>query len=35
MVKDYSKDHTNVDDRLVVDVVDSNMFLHLREHIIS
>ena len=35
VVKDYLKDHTNVDDQLVVDVVDSDMFLHLQEHIIS
>ena len=35
VVKDYSKDRTNVDDQLVVDVVDSDMFLRLREHIIS
>ena len=35
VVKDYSKDRTNVDDRLAIDVVDSDMFLHLQEHIIS
>ena len=29
MVKDYLKDHTTVDDWLVVDVIDSDMFLHL------
>ena len=32
MVKDYLKDHTNVDDWLVIDVIDSDMFLHLQEH---
>ena len=35
MVKDRSKDRTAVDDRLVVDVIDSDMFLRLRHLAIS
>ena len=31
MVKDHSKDCKMVDDQLVVDVVDSDMFLHLQK----
>ena len=32
MVKDYSKDCTNVDDRLVIDVIDSNIFENILFH---